>query len=48
MQYITFTELRTKTKWLVKMLLAGNSVLLIYRSKIIGEIIPVNNQSKPK
>ena len=48
MQYITTTELRTKTSELVKILKMGHSVLLIHRSKIIAEIIPIKDQSKQK
>jgi antitoxin (DNA-binding transcriptional repressor) of toxin-antitoxin stability system len=40
MNTITATELRTKTAMLVKALLRGESFYLIYRSKIIGMIVP--------
>lgn len=40
MQFITTTELRTKSKELVEVLQAGQSVDLIHRSKIVGEIKP--------
>lgn len=40
MQYITTTQLRTKSSELVDLLLAGGGVNLIHRSKIIGEIKP--------
>lgn len=46
MKYITATELRTKTTQLVKELKKGNTVLLIYRSKIIAEIIPYKRDLK--
>ncbi len=44
MNYITTTELRTKTTWLVAILKKGESVFLIHRSKIIGEIRPIRKQ----
>jgi len=40
MQYITTTELRTKSKQLVKELRIGKRVKLIHRSKVIGRIEP--------
>ena len=40
MQTITTTQLRTKSKDLVKALDEGKQVDLIHRSKIIGEIRP--------
>lgn len=40
MQVITTTELRTKSKELVKTLQEGRSVDLIHRSKIVGEVKP--------
>lgn len=40
MQYITTTELRTKSKELVKTLQEGCSVDLIHRSKVIGKVEP--------
>lgn len=46
MQYITTTQLRTKSKELVKTLQEGRSVDLIHRSRLIGAIKPV--QAKPK
>ena len=47
MQVITTTQLRTKSKELVKALQEGRSVNLIHRSKIIGEIKPTLNEPKP-
>lgn len=41
MQVITTTQLRTKSKELVKILQEGHSVDLIHRSKVVGEIKPV-------
>lgn len=46
MQVITTTQLRTKSKDLVKTLQEGHSVDLIHRSMLVGEIKPV--ESKPK
>ncbi|HCS78117.1 TPA: hypothetical protein DIV55_00035 [Patescibacteria group bacterium] len=40
MNYITTTELRTKSTELVTNLLSGKSVTLVHRSKIIGQIKP--------
>lgn len=40
MDYITTTDLRTKSSELVYMLKNGLSVSLMHRSKIIGEIKP--------
>ena len=47
MQYITTTELRTKSKKLVEVLLEGRSVDLIHRSKVVGEIRPKIYDPKP-
>lgn len=47
MQVITTTELRTKSKQLVKTLQEGRSIELIHRSKLIGEIKPKINDPKP-
>lgn len=46
MDYITTTELRTKSKQLLKALAAGKIVSLIHRSKVIGRVQP-NSTSKP-
>ena len=46
MNLITTTELRTRTSELVNFLLAGESVNLIHRSKIIGEITPAKEKGK--
>lgn len=40
MNYITTTDLRTKSSKLVYTLAKGNSVSLVHRSRIIGEIKP--------
>ena len=47
MQYITTTELRTMSKKLVELLRNGNSVDLVHRSKIVGEIKPKTYDPKP-
>lgn len=47
MQVITTTQLRTKSKELVKILQEGRSVDLIHRSKVVGEIKPKINDPKP-
>lgn len=47
MNYITTTDLRTKSKDLVKALQEGHSVDLIHRSKIVGEIRPKIYDPKP-
>lgn len=47
MQYITTTELRTKSKQLVELLLEGRSVDLVHRSKVVGEIKPKIYDPKP-
>jgi len=46
MQLITTTQLRTKSKELVETLLAGRSVNLIHRSKIIAEVRPKDNEPR--
>lgn len=47
MQYITTTELRTKSKKLIEILREGRSVDLVHRSKVVGEIKPKIYESKP-
>ncbi len=47
MQYITTTELRTKSKKLIELLQEGHSVELIHRSKVVGEIRPKIYDPKP-
>lgn len=46
MQVITTTELRTKSKQLVKALQEGYSVDLIHRSRVVGEIKPAKHQPR--
>ena len=43
MNYITTTDLRTKSKDILKALEEGRSINLIHRSKIVGEIKPASN-----
>lgn len=40
MQYITTTELRTKSSKVVRTLKSGGNLRLIHRSKVIGDITP--------
>lgn len=47
MNYITTTDLRTKSKELIKILQEGHSVELIHRSKVVGEIRPKIYDPKP-
>ena len=46
MQYITTTELRTKSRKLVETLREGRSVNLIHRSKLVGKVEPIQ-EPKP-
>ncbi|MBI4066805.1 hypothetical protein HY407_00325 [Candidatus Gottesmanbacteria bacterium] len=46
MNYITTTQLRTKSSELVETLKKGGSVSLIHRSKVVAEIRP-KNEPKP-
>ncbi len=46
MNYLTTTQLRTKSSALVNLLLAGESVDLIHRSQIIAEIKPKKTGEK--
>ncbi|MBI2268688.1 MAG: hypothetical protein HYU80_04635 [Candidatus Blackburnbacteria bacterium] len=45
MNYMTTTELRTKTKELIQALKDGETVELIHRSKIIGEFRPAEEEA---
>lgn len=47
MQVITTTQLRTKSKELVRTLKEGHSVNLIHRSQIVGEIKPTIKEPRP-
>lgn len=46
MEYITTTQLRTQSSDLVKQLTSGIKVILLHRSKVVGAIIPQNNETK--
>jgi hypothetical protein len=46
MDYITTTQLRTDSPRLLEALLAGRSVDLIHRSKMVGEIRPKKQSPK--
>ena len=43
MDYITTTELRTRSSELVRALKAGKSIKLIHRSQVVGKIEPKQN-----
>lgn len=47
MQYITTTELRTKSKKLVEILQEGRSVELVHRSRVIGKVKPALKEPRP-
>ena len=47
MQVITTTQLRTRSRELIKALEEGQSVDIIHRSKIVGEIRPKTYDPKP-
>ena len=47
MNTITSTELRTKMPQVIATLLAGGTIDLIHRSKIVAEIKPKKYQGKP-
>ncbi len=46
MNYITTTELRTKSSELIYSLKKGKAVSLVHRSKIVGIIKPVQDEPK--
>jgi len=46
MNYISVTELRTKSTELVDSLLAGRSVDLLYRSRVVGKVMPIVLEEK--
>jgi len=48
MNYISTTGLRTQSSELISALLAGQSVDLIHRSKLVGRVVPVLKKEKPK
>lgn len=48
MNYISTTGLRTKSSELIESLLAGKSVDLFHRSKLVGKVVPVEKKEKIK
>jgi len=46
MNFITTTDLRTKSSDLISSLKRGQSVSLIHRSGIVGKITPTNNSGE--
>ncbi|MEK7527965.1 MAG: hypothetical protein AAB574_03035 [Patescibacteria group bacterium] len=48
MNYISTTGLRTQSSELVDALLAGRTVDLFHRSKLIGRMVPVETKTKTK
>lgn len=46
MDYITTTQLRTESPRLIEALLAGESIELVHRSKVIGEVKPKKAEGK--
>lgn len=47
-EFITSTELRTKTKDLIKALNSNEKVKLLHRSKVIGVISPLQEEAPPQ
>ncbi|OGH13637.1 MAG: hypothetical protein A3H50_03150 [Candidatus Levybacteria bacterium RIFCSPLOWO2_02_FULL_37_10] len=47
MDYISTTDLRTKSSQLITSLLKGMEISLIHRSKVVGVIKPVQKSAKP-
>lgn len=45
MDYITTTELRTKSRELVKSLQRGRAVSLMHRSKVVGTFEPLEDEA---
>lgn len=48
MNYISTTDLRTKSSEIVNTLKSGESLYLVHRSKIVGEIRPAPYKPKAK
>lgn len=46
MNYISTTELRTKTSEVIETLLKGGVIDLVHRSKVVGEIRPKKAEGK--
>ena len=47
MEYITTTELRTKSPELIKALRKGKTITLLHRSEVVGDIKPAKHKAKP-
>lgn len=47
MNIVTSTELRTKMPQVIAALLGGETIELIHRSKIVGEITPAKKSAEP-
>lgn len=45
MQYISTTDLRTKTSILIEALKRGSTITLIHRSQVVGEIRPTKTRA---
>jgi len=48
MEYISTTDLRTKSSQIIKTLKKGYSIKLIYRSQVVGNITPQKSFSNEK
>ena len=48
MNYISTTDLRTKSSEIINSLKSGESLYLVHRSKVVGEIKPAVDKPKPK
>ena len=48
MNFISTTDLRTKSSEIVSTLKSGESLYLVHRSKVVGEIKPAVDTRKPK
>jgi len=48
MNFISTTDLRTKSSEIVSTLKSGESLYLVHRSKVVGEIKPAVDKTKPK
>ena len=44
MNYLSTTQLRTQTPLLIRMLIAGKKVKLLHRSKVVGQIVPLESK----
>lgn len=46
MNFITTTELRTRSSELINILLAGESINLVHRSNVVGTIVPAEEDNR--